>query len=439
MTPPTILLWTVGTGNIDELRDTLLDPLKKSIRKGEWSRVILLPSQLTKENAMKLCEEVQDVPIDIRELPQPGAEDDADACFAHFDEILASLRAQGLPPERLLVDFTRGTKAMSAALVLAAIRHDLPQLRYISGGKRDERGMVVPGTEIVAEVRTTIATARKRLDDAYAFFRHGNFAAVLDTLPAPGQLPDPQWPRDLSDLASWVRTQAAFHAAWDRLDYQGAQKIDLSAYRAVPSPWDTFLPPPAVRDWVTTLAQSLPEVNRDRAAKLRLLVADLLANGERRLRDHQYEDAIIRGYRVLELIGQIRLFEHDLASDLLPPEHAVVKAFQEELLADKKQQPLTEKGGKYQASREQVARLLKRLGDPLAKPLLRLGNRAEGQVKFSRRNYSIWIHGFEAIAGSDPDPIRVLFAELEQLLIQDGGTVAKERLQLARWLDFSRR
>ncbi len=298
--------------------------------------------------------------------------------------------------------------------------------------------MVVPGTEIVAEVRTTIATARKRLDDAYAFFRHGNFAAVLDTLPAPDQLPDLQWPQDLSDLASSVRARAAFHAAWDRLDYKGAQKIDLSPCEAAPSPWDRFLPSSVVRDWVARLAEPLPETNRDRAAKLRHLVADLLANGERRLRDHHYEDAIIRGYRVLELIGQIRLFDHDLSSDALPAEHPVVRAFQEELLGERRQQPLAEKDGKYQASREQVARLLKRLGDALAKPLLRLGNRAEGQIKFSRRNYSIWIHGFEAIAGSDPEPIRVLFAELEQLLIQDDGT-AKERLQLARWLDFSRR
>ena len=91
----------------------------------------------------------------------------------------------------------------------------------------------------------------------------------------------------------------------------------------------------------------------------------------------------------------------------------------------------------YQAPREKVARLLKRLGDPLAKSLLRLGNRAEGQVKLSKRNYSIWIHGFEAIAGSDPQPIRILLTELEQLLIEDGGQAAQQRLQKARWLDFS--
>jgi hypothetical protein len=122
----------------------------------------------------------------------------------------------------------------------------------------------------------------------------------------------------------------------------------------------------------------------------------------------------------------------------LPPDHPEVKTFQEKLVK-KKSQPLTEKDGKYQASREQVARLLKHFGDPLAEDLLSLGNRSEGEVKLSRRNYSIWIHGFEAIAGSDPEPIRGLFRKLETLVRRDGGEEAEQRLQFARWLDFSQR
>lgn len=176
----------------------------------------------------------------------------------------------------------------------------------------------------------------------------------------------------------------------------------------------------------------------ERAARLRLLVADLLANGERRLRDHQYEDAIIRGYRVLELVGQIRLFERGLDSAELSPQHPDVKEFQEKLLK-KKSHPLTEKDGKYQASREQVARLLRHLGEPIADDLIKLGKYEEGQVKLSRRNYSVWIHGFEAIAGSDPEPVRNLLKQLEKLLIQDDCTEAEGRLLLARWVDLSQR
>ncbi|MCI0642068.1 MAG: TIGR02710 family CRISPR-associated CARF protein [Gemmataceae bacterium] len=435
MSKPGILICTVGTGDIDKLRETLLEPLKKTIRKGEWSRVILLPSQLTKENATKLREEVQDIPVEINELPQHGAEDDADACFAHFDGILASLRAQGVPANGLLVDFTRGTKAMSAALVLAAVRHDLPQLRYISSRKRDERGMVVPGTEVVAEVHTTIASAQKRMDDCYRFFQHGNFAAVLELLPDPHSPLAQHWPNDLREAVQCVRPLATFASAWDRLDYKGAQMMVLPSGGACPSRWSVFLPSDQLRQWVATLAQPFPDDSKERAVRLRLLVADLLANGERRVRDQQYEDGIIRAYRVLELVGQIRLFDHGLDSAALPPEHPVVEKFHRELVKNKSTPLTPNRSGQLMAAREQVARLLKRLDDPLAQRFIELGNK--GLVKASVRNLSVWIHGFEAVSGSDPEPLRQLYKNLEQLILDDGGSQARKRLQLARWLDFT--
>jgi len=436
MTSHSILICTVGTGNIDQLRDSLIEPLKKSIRKGEWTQVILLPSQLTAENAALLQSEVQDVPMVARPLPRAGMEDDADACFAHFDSVLDELRSTGVNPGAILVDFTRGTKAMSAALVLAAVRHDLPQLRYISGGRRDERGMVVAGTEIVAEVRTTIATARKRLDDAFRFFRHGNFAAVLEILPDSTNPFVALWPQDLLDMAAFIRPLAMFAAAWDRLDYKGALRVDLPAKGPRPSPWDSFLPSESIKTWVATLAQPFPDLNKDRAMRLRLLIADLLANGERRIRDQQFEDAIIRAYRVLELVGQIRLFDNDLDSASLPPEHPVIEKFQKELEKSKGTLLSVSRTGKFMAAREQVARILKRLNDPLAKRLLDLGN--QGMVRASVRNLSVWIHGFEAVSGSDPEPLRELYKQLEDLIERDGGSEAQQRLDLARWLDFNR-
>ncbi|MCY2990759.1 MAG: TIGR02710 family CRISPR-associated CARF protein [Planctomycetota bacterium] len=434
MTQPHVLLCTVGTGNIDQLRETLLEPLKKSIRKGDWKHVVLLPSRLTAENASLLQAEVQDVPIVIRPLPQPGAEDDVDACFAHFDRTIEEQLAAGIAAEALLADFTRGTKAMSAALVLAAIRHDLPQLRYISGSQRDKRGMVVPGTEIVVEVRTTIATARKRLDDAYRFFIHGNFAAVLDILPDAASPLFPVWPDELCRLADFVRPLAAYYAAWDRLDYKGAQRIEMSSGHVGSVRWEALQPTPEVREWVAALAEPLPEEPQPRAARLRLLAADLLANGERRLRHQQFEDAVIRAYRVLELVGQLRLCDQGIHSDDVPPTHPVVQQFQAEL-ARKGGNPLSQDSrGRLLAAREHVARLLKRLGDTLAQRLLDLGN--EGVVKAKARNNSALIHGFEAVSGSDPTPLRELYQKLGQLLVDD-DPAARERLRLARFLEMT--
>ena len=86
-----------------------------------------------------------------------------------------------------------------------------------------------------------------------------------------------------------------------------------------------------MREWVASLTVPLPEAYADRAACLRRLVVDLWANGCRRVRQRQYEDAILRAYRVLELLGQIRLFDHGLDSASLPPDHPAVAKLQENL------------------------------------------------------------------------------------------------------------
>ena len=434
MSSQNILLCTVGTGNVDQLRETLLTPLLKSIRAGQWKRVILLPSDTTLANAELLRTEAADSPIEVAPLPAPDLEDDADACFAHFNSVLDGLRDSGTRPGEILVDFTRGTKAMSAALVLAAVRHELPQLRYLSGGRRDARGMVVPGTETIRDVHTAVVSAARRVDDAYRFLRRGNFAAATETLAPSADANLDSWPAALKAEGEAIATLAEFYSAWDRLDYKSAAA--MADFTDRPCRWRQFLPSPDVRDWLRQLAADLPKEPQQQAGRLRLLACDLLANGQRRLRDHQFEDCVIRAYRVLELVGQIRLADRGMHSDDIPADDPAVKSLQEALIKGGSNPLSKDHQGKLLASREQVARLLKKLGDPLASRLLQLGN--AGAVAAKKRNYSALIHGFEAAGGSDPQPLRELYANLERLLIDDDHN-APARLALARAIDLSGR
>ncbi len=399
MTQPTgrVLLLTVGTGDVQKLRETLLEPLIKSIRKGDWSRVLLLPSQFTREMALQLQEELRETPIELRPLPRAGAEDDADACFAHFDEVLGGLRAEGYLPASILVDFTRGTKAMSAALVLAAVRHGLPRLRYIYGGQRDERGMVVPGTEVVREFRTAQVSGRRRLDEAEAFFRRGNYAAVRELLPAPGSPLAGVWPADLLARSAFLRALAEFYAAWDRFAYAAAERVVVPH---APPEWAALVPSPEVRRWVAELAQPLPPDNPGRAEHRRRLAADLLANGERRIRDQQYEEALLRSYRVLEILGEARLFARNIDPVAL------------------------------QLNRHGVLEELERRHDPLAASLKAQAH--AGAVRPADRHESILTHGYGPVAGGAPAPLRALYQALEALIKRDGGEAAARRLALAR-------
>ena len=413
--PGPVLVMTVGTGDLTRIEETLFIPLRKSIATDAWTRVILLPSGITEEFAEELRNGLETVDTAIRALPA-GDENDADRAYAHFDAVLAEV-LQETPPHRVVVDFTRGTKAMSAALVLAATRREVPHLRYVTG-PRDQRGMVQAGSEEVRQIWTTVAAGHRRLDLARDLMLRGNFPAAEAVLPDPEHPFAKIFPHDLIRIAGAVRTVARFYAAWDRLDFAAASSVAIAATPT--DEWRTLWPVSAARDWVCALAR---ETDRSdcgaMAARLRRLVIDLLANGERRLLQGQHEDALVRAYRVLELIGQARLFDHGLDSGDLDCSHRAVQRLQRKI-EKRNQDPLTVRhSGALQAGRFQVARLLKECGDPLAERLLAFER--EALLKPTLRNDSVLIHGFVARAPENSESLGCLYWKLAQLAASDSG------------------
>ena len=420
------LVMPVGTGDVNRLEDTLLTPLRKSIATDAWKAVVLLPSTVTASFANRLRQELGGADIEIHPLPE-GDENDADRAYAHFDQVLAAL-LQRASPEQIEVDFTRGTKAMSAALVLAATRRAIPGLRYLVG-PRDRRGIVEPGFERVHRIPTTTVDGHRRLDLARALLQRGDFAAVPDVLPDLDHPSASLYADELLATMRAVRAAAHFYAAWDRLDYASAGNVEAGA---PPSrDWEPVWPTDAMRAWVTDLTHEPDRTDHTAmAAWLRGLVVDLQANGERRVRAGQHEDALVRAYRTLELIGQMRLFDQGLDSGNLDPDRAEVKALQDRL-KKRNDAPLpVGPGGELQAGRLQVARILKRCGDGLAQRLLDFKN--VSLLKPTLRNTSVLVHGFVARAPDDPQPLRSLFDDLDALIREDGGPAVADSLQVAR-------
>lgn len=398
-----MLVLTIGTGDVEKIDESLLKPLSKSIRQGEWSRVILLPSTITENLAEQLTQRLSDLPIGVESLPKPGMENDADACFGHFDTVLGNLIEEGCQAGSIFIDFTRGTKAMSAALVLAAVRHDIPQLRYIYG-ERDKRGMVIAGTEEISDLSTTLATARRQLDTAINLMRRGNFAAVLEL----GNQFAEFLPQEFHDEAAGLRRRAYFYAAWDRLDYKEAARRAESLRKEDVIADQT--------EWVRQLAKE-PDKSEHEAMThwLQIVACDLLENGRRRIRNRHFEDALLRGYRVLELTGQFLLFKQGIDSESIDPDIPAVKHLQGELEKKGSHGFGCDKNGRFKAPRELAARLLKRLDEPLAKDLLHFDNE-HTRVEARQRNRSILIHGFTATSGSDASALDKLYDDLESLL-----------------------
>lgn len=431
------LVLTVGTGDMDDPEKTLLSPMRKSIDRGEWGRILLLPSRTTEAAAGTLRDRVAGTAVTVDPLPKPGQEDDADQCFAHFDRILGQLMADGFKPGDIVADFTRGTKAMSAALVLAAVGHGVERLRYVHSPQRDSRGMVVPGTEKIGEIWTNVVTARRRVDEARVLMSHGDFGAALALLPDQRFLT--LFAEPLRKEAAALRAAARIYAAWDRLDYGSAVAVlderDDTAHAGA------FAPTDKMERWLRRLAginsfrppdADVQTYCKDQARSLRPLACDLLANAERRVRDQHFEDAQLRVYRVLELLGQIRLFECGYDNADLPEDDDAIAAF-EAAQAKSHRPAISATGRKRTAGRETTAHLLKHLGDPLADDLLRFGRWPQGV----RRNFSILIHGFTATARAREE-LSAALRQIETLLKADHQR-AGDWLQVARSLLFQPR
>ena len=426
------LVLTIGIGNKKDPEGSLYTPLLKSINYGTWDHIVLLPSQSTVTQARVLQSRITGKTVEIQPIPEEGNENDADASFAHFNEVLGELiKGDGFESINITLDFTRGTKAMSAALVLAGIANSISVIRYIQA-KSGPQGSVIPGTEKFKEVRADVARAHQQLNIAKRLLLRGDFEAVhtlyADVSTIPQKLPE-QLRRTIASYAHI----AAIYAAWDRFDYCLACAL-LLMHRETVSHAGQFKPSPDIEKWLGYLAaQPASDEYKEMATYLRYLACDLLANAERRLRDGHFEDAGARWYRVLELIGQARLFERGYHNGQLDKKDQKVLEFQH-----KKKLNLSPNSGKLKctlnAGRFKTARFLKYLEDPLAERLLKEGDKDYVQ----NRNHGLLAHGFSAkMTELSSKEVDTLKRELEQLLCED-NPAAKEWLAMARSLDFSR-
>jgi CRISPR-associated protein (TIGR02710 family) len=406
-----ILIVTLGAGRESDLEGTLFTPLRKSVSDGAWSEVILLPSQQTARYAEMFASAMPHVCMRISPLPEPGAEDDVDACYEFFSSVLNQAVKTARGADRVCVDFTRGTKAMSAAAVLAAVTLGIRRLRYVTGERAD--GTVRPGRELV---RTCVADrigVRMRLEAAWEAAKIGQFAAALALFPDGAPVPD-----GYVGAVEKLRLTAALYGAWDRFDYARA----------------------ATHAGVLTGAWGLNQTNREHLVRLartermnpiflRHLTADILANARRRLAWGQPEDALVRVYRASELIGQVRMALRGLDSKSVDPEEPAIKDWLQRPEKSRGSVSSNPRGG-LSLGRYNVAHYLKHIGDSMGKPLLSLDNAYGLQAK--HRNDSLLAHGFSAMTPGKDQAVSDALRRVESLLKQEDADNSR-RLESAQF------
>ena len=288
---------------------------------------------------------------------------------------------------QVVVDFTGGTKCISAALVLQAHRWRCV-FSYVGGTERNKEGVgvVISGKEQVLHAQNPWdALGFQAVEEFTWLFDARAFSAAADlanrAIQNTGGLARKREMCSLKSLAEAYDT-------WDRFDHDAAlNKLkELSKFdndlRAVLG--QTTADP--LRSTVGRHCEYLRDLTDESPQSMRH-VSDLLANASRRREQGQIDDAVARLYRAIEAIAQIRLVErHHIDTGSVPIEHVP--------------EPL--RGRLSRPNKSTVAlgiqdayALLILLDDDLGREFSRLGLNDPLKSPLSARNRSILAHGFE--------------------------------------------
>lgn len=406
-----VLFLIVGMGNKKDPKypESYLRLLRKAVDSTDAGNIVLLPSGSSKENAERIKTEYESSrTVFVQDLPERSMEFDADACYEFFESLFRSRFREGFSAENFIIDFTHGTKAMSAALYAIGMRYRVSDFHYIRRNN-DKDGNLIDG-ETVKNFDASYARGLSVLDQCKTLFKAWQFSAATALL----SIEKPK--KTLKQTFEHVKMLADFYSAWDRLDYKTAAE-NCPVFEM---PLFGFATSSAVQNWIKTLAKPIVEpdeknfevlpqsvLNENAETALNMML-DLYANGLRRLEAGQYEDAGIRAYRIAEMMGQYYLFKAGYISNHMSSSDSTVHAFAENIHLRK-----NEKADIYPPfGRKQVIEFLDYIKHPKVEYLRSIDTKIA-----DIRNKSILIHGY-ASRVKDIQDLKNIFNSLTEQLRQ---------------------
>ena len=266
----------------------------------------------------------------------------------------------------LTIDYTSGTKAMTAALTILATLYEANTLSYITGKRVG--GIVQPGTEQIIPIHPYFATTEQKIKTAIQFFNKTQYATTITILKEIQKtIKDPTITERIKPLLNLAKA----YNQWDKFQHQKAFKILKKIKMEQLNKNKQFL------------GQLINKIEKNQEPEPHL-IADLINNAERRAKEEQkYDDAVARLYRTIELIAQHRL----KTKYKINPSQTKKKQIPPKLIKKWNIPPQTEK---IKLPLEKDYELLNAKGDELGKKYLQ-----DKKLKdlLSKRNASILAHG----------------------------------------------
>jgi CRISPR-associated protein (TIGR02710 family) len=385
---PVLLIQTVGGAP---------EPLIKAITHHQPARIVFLASPETEsqvESSILPGARASGFVVgagnyEVRLVPDAQ---DLDSCAAEVGRLRSEIQAwrdRGADHE-VVVDFTGGTKCMTAATAIASLYWPCGY-SYVGGERRDKAGVgiVVSGTErMVYQADPAQVRLVREREGFVAWFNEGEFGPAQELAVAErNRAPEPvktEW-QALAQLAE-------AYEKWDLFQYPEARSCLERMARFEPQ-LDVLLGPASRVRLMVTLQQHAGLLAALRSEPTDALLHDLLANARRRARRRRWDDAVARLYRAVEVGAQARLLEgYSIATgavriDALP---AALRS-EPDLCRPGRRDPACAQWGLQQAYGA-----LELLGDPLGRQFNATFTSPKGALE--ERNQSLLAHGFSPVS-----------------------------------------
>lgn len=226
-------------------------------------------------------------------------------CYKELREKIPELlKFTRVCPEEVIVDYTGGTKTMSAALVLAGVEF-FKNFSYIGGRQRTGEGLgvVLDGKEVAFyQTNPWSELGVREIERAKDLWNNYLFEAAADVLEKSAELVPNRL--KFKTIAKIAKGLAARH----RLDFKGADTIFQMVFKTISDiyPGQEFS---NLVEFVQNSKEICHKCSDKRYLDNRVILRELLDNCIRTAKQRRFEDAAARLYRAMELQIQIWLEE----------------------------------------------------------------------------------------------------------------------------------
>ncbi len=296
------LVISVGTGKDRSGTPSLAEAIKFSIAQHNPTKVFFVVTKESREVTLPLILDGLDYENEIMEV------DDPDNFNSIYESLSLKIEALRNSYDNLAIDYTSGTKPISAALATLGVNFEADTLSYISG-KRSP-ALVQQGTEQIVMLRPYLAAAAHKYMMAVGYFNNTKYDAARSII---NSILIKHRDKTLEDMMKPLDSMAEAYSLWDKFRHKEAYG-KLSTLK-IPGTEKN-------KEFLGKLMEQLEKTQSpDKGYPEPYMIADLINNSERRgAEEKKYDDAVARLYRTAELTAQYRLKKkYDIETSSVDP------------------------------------------------------------------------------------------------------------------------